>query len=284
MMGLRLDRRGLTLVELLIGLIVASLVGSTMIKVMLSEARASSQREAWRTARSVARGSLNRLLTDLRMVEAEGGVIAAASDGQTLTIRVPYAMGILCSSTAPVTAALLPVDAPTWAAASFGGFAWRDTLTGSYTYVTSGVSLAVGSAAVCTTNSVTPVDPSGGATSRIVLLSGALGGAPAIGTPVVLFEQVEYRFAPSTLVPGQIGLWRRTNSRDEELAAPFDPTSRIRYYVAGSATPQDNTPASLADLRGFELRLRGESDPPAAGGPPKQVDLSTSVYFKNRRD
>lgn len=284
MMRPRLDTKGLTLVELLLGMIVAALVGSAMLKVMLTDARASSQREAWRTARSVARGSLNRLLTDLRMVEAEGGVVAAANDGQTLAIRVPYAMGILCSNTAPVTAALLPLDAPTWAAANFDGFAWRDTLTGVYTYVASGASLTVGSAAVCTANSVTPVDPSGGATGRIVLLSGALGGAPAIGTPVILFEQVEYRFAPSTLVPGQIGLWRRTGSRDEELAAPFDPSSRIRYYVSGGVMPQDNAPASLADLRGFELRLRGESDPPAAGGPPKQVDLSTSVFFKNRRD
>lgn len=280
----RLDTRGLTLVELLIAIIVAAVVGSAMLKVLVSEARASSQREAWRAARSVARGSLNRLLTDLRMIEAEGGVVAAANDGKSMTLRVPYAMGVLCSATAPVTASLLPVDPPAWSAATFDGFAWRDTLSGGYTYVTSGVSLAVGTTSVCTSSSVATVDPSGGAAGRIVLLGGTLGGTPAIGTPVFLFERVEYRFAASTLVPGQTGLWRRTAAQDEELAAPFDTSSRFRYYVLGNATAQDNAPASLSDPRGFELRLLGRSDPPSGGGSPKQVNLSTSVFFKNRRD
>lgn len=278
------NRKGLTLVELLVALIVASLVGGAMLKVMLSEARASSQREAWRSARSVARGSLNRLLSDLRMVEAEGGVEAASNDGQSITVRVPYAMGVLCSSIAPVTASLLPVDGPTWTAASFGGFAWRDTLSGAYTYVTAGVSVTPGALPLCTANSVAAISPSSPSPGRIVLLGGTLGGTPAIGTPVLLFERVQYRFAPSTLLPGKIGLWRTTAGGDEELAAPFDASSRFRYHVQGTPLAQDNAPAPLATFRGVELRLRGESDPSTAGGGTKRVDLTTAVFFKNRRD
>ena len=77
------------------------------------------------------------------------------------------------------------------------------------------------SASVCTTNSVAAIPSSGGATSRVVQLSGTLGGTPAIGTPVLIYESVQYRFAPSTLVPGQLGLWRTTALLDEEARAVF---------------------------------------------------------------
>ena len=53
------------------------------------------QQEAWREARSVSRGGINRLLSDLRAVEA-GGLQAAAAGGQDFTVRVPYGFGVLC--------------------------------------------------------------------------------------------------------------------------------------------------------------------------------------------
>jgi prepilin-type N-terminal cleavage/methylation domain-containing protein len=275
------ERRGVTLVELLMAMLIAGLVGGAMVKVMLADARASRDREAWRSARAVSRGSVNRLLSDLRMVEAEGAVTAASADGQTITLRVPYAMGVLCNATSPVTVRLLPVDQPTWDGASFSGFAWRDTLSGAYVYVNA-ATISAGSAATCTTNSVAAVPSSGGAASRVVQLTGALGGTPAIGTPVLLFESVDYRFAASTLVPGRTGLWRRTALLDEELAAPSDATSRFSYYVGNATAPQNAVPGSLASIRGLELVLHGQGD--AAGGLAKTMTLTTAAFFKNRRD
>jgi prepilin-type N-terminal cleavage/methylation domain-containing protein len=276
------ERRGVTLVELLMALVIAGLVGGAMVKVMLADARASRDREAWRSARAVSRGSVNRLLSDLRMVEAEGAVTAASADGQTITLRVPYAMGILCNATAPVTVRLLPVDQPTWDGASFSGFAWRDTLSGAYVYVSSGAAISAGSAATCTANSVAAVPSSGGAASRVVQLAGTLGGTPAIGTPVLLFESVDYRFDASALVAGRTGLWRRTALLDEELAAPFEATSRFSYYVGNATAPQDAVPASLASIRGLELLLHGQGD--VSGGVSKTMTLTTAAFFKNRRD
>lgn len=277
-----MGRRGVTLVELLVAIVIAGLVGAAMLQVMLADAKASRQREAWRAARAVSRGSVNRLLTDLRMAEAEGAVAAASADGQTITLRVPYAMGILCNNTAPVTARLMPVDTPSWNGATYGGFAWRDTLSGAYVYVTSGTTLTNGSASVCTTNSVADIPSSGGATSRVVQLSGALGGTPAIGTPVLLFESVQYRFAPSTLVPGQLGLWRTTAALDEEVAAPFDASSRFSYFVGNATTPQTTPPGSLSSIRGLDLVLHGQGEVPGAAA--KTMNLRTAAFFKNRRD
>jgi len=69
-----LARRGFTLVELLISLIVTAIIGTALVRMVVSQARFMDQQEAWREARSVSRGGVNRLFSDLRAVEAGGGM------------------------------------------------------------------------------------------------------------------------------------------------------------------------------------------------------------------
>ena len=54
-------RRGFSLVEMLVGLVVMGVLGAAMLKILLAERRADGQSEAWRNARAVARASLNLL-------------------------------------------------------------------------------------------------------------------------------------------------------------------------------------------------------------------------------
>ena len=93
-----LSRRGFTLVELLISLVVTAIIGAALVRMVVSQARFMDQQEAWRQARSVSRGGINRLFSDLRSVEAAGGMVAAAAGGQDFTVRVPYAFGVLCGT------------------------------------------------------------------------------------------------------------------------------------------------------------------------------------------
>ena len=65
-----LARRGFTLVELLLSLVVSAIIGAALVRMVLSQARFMDQQEAWREARSVSRGGINRLLSDLRAVQA----------------------------------------------------------------------------------------------------------------------------------------------------------------------------------------------------------------------
>src|SRR5947208_353322 len=105
MTGPARSRRGFTLIELLVGMVISAIIGVAMVKVIMSQTRFMDNQEAWRTARGVSRGSLNRLMSDLRMVEATNGLEAAAAGGKDFTVKVPYAFGVVCSSTGTATTA-----------------------------------------------------------------------------------------------------------------------------------------------------------------------------------
>jgi len=294
-MSRSLGRAGLTLVELLVALTVTSIAGAALIQVMLAQNRASSSNEAWRVARAVSRGSLNRLLADLRVAEAEGALDALTVDGKNITLRVPYAMGVACNTTLPLAATMLPVDNTAWSAARFGGFAWRDNATSAYRYRSvsgSGATIFTpGTGAVCTAAGIAtlPASAGGGTAGRVVNLNAStLGsGSPSIGMNVLVYQQVRYQFAPSVALPTRIALWRQVlnGGPNEELAAPFDSTARFRFYVVGSSVSQGSVPSPRSLTRGIEIHLDGMSETaPAGGTDPKRMALTTSIFFKNRRD
>lgn len=290
-----LGRHGLTLVELLVALTVTTIAGAALIQVMLAQNRASGTNEAWRVARAVSRGSLNRLLADLRIAEAEGALDTSTVDGRDITLRVPYAIGVACNTTLPMAVTMLPVDNTQWSAARFAGFAWRDNTTSAYRYRTTSFHGATiftpGTGSVCTTAAITtlPASAGSGTAGRVVNLNAsALGtGSPSIGMNVFVYQQVRYRFAPSAALPGRTALWREVlnGGPSEELAAPFDSTAHFSFYVVGSDVAQSAVPSPRSLTRGIEIHLDGMSEAaPPGSTDPKRVELTTSVYFKNRRD
>ena len=284
-------RRGFTLIELMVGIILSAAIGIAMVRLIMSQTRFMDNQEAWRTARGVSRSGLNRLVSDIRLLEAEGGVEAAAAGGKDFTVRVPYAFGVVCSSTGTsTTVTLMPVDSAMFAAAGYSGFALRDGSTGAYSYVTGTAAPAAGTLSNCTTGTK-PVDViaayNGSPAGQAINLSSAAITPPARGTLVFLYRRVRYEFKASTSVTGRTGLWRTlvTPNTSEELAAPFDSTARVRFYVLNSATAQDAVPSPLTNTRGLELALDGMSEKtPRGSASPKVTSVTTSVFFENRRD
>lgn len=273
----RARRSGLTIIELIVTIIVLGIVGAAFVRMLTSQARFYEHQGAGRNARSISRAAVNVLLSEIRMVEVGGGVIAAAPD--TITLRVPYALGVFCGSPGGVsTLALLPTDSAMLAEPGFSGYAWRGRL-GNYNYVEGGAALAAPVPGTCVSSGLTP--PPG---SPRVGLTPTLPMGADVGTVVLLTRRITYAFANSASVPGRIALWRRVHATGarEELAAPFDATARFRFYNRNANTPQDAVPA-LTDIRGFELVLDGASESsPALTGTPQRAPLTTSVFFRNR--
>ncbi len=273
-------RRGFSLTELVITMLIAGILGVAVTKILITTSRFYGQDAALRSARTVARSPIGLLEQELRMVEVAGGVLGA--DSASLSFRAPYAMGLTCTAGGgTATVSLLPADSLTLAGAGFSGYAWRSA-AGAWTYVEAGATLGVGNGTLCTGASVTTL-PGG----SVVTLTPAPPATEGIGTPIFLYQRIGYRFAASTAMPGRLALWRdvAASGLSEELVAPFDASARFRFFVRSADTAQAAAPAALADLRGVELVLAGASERASPGrARPASVSLTAAVFFRNRAD
>jgi hypothetical protein len=222
---------------------------------------------------------MNMIVSELRMLEQGGGVISATNT--RITVRAPYAMGIVCGNSTNVTVSRLPADSFMVANAGPSGYAFR-AANGSYTYVVGAPTITNAGASVCSAASVTVVTE--GTNGGAIQIAGTPTPAPDIGTPLFLYQDITYEFKNSVNFPGRRALWRRIDAvpLDEELVAPFDTAAKFRFYVSDAATAQTAVPGSLNTITGLELTLDGLSDRPDRNGNRQRVPLTTSVFFKNR--
>jgi prepilin-type N-terminal cleavage/methylation domain-containing protein len=279
-------RRGFTLVELLVGIVLFGIIGALCTKLLTTQGRFFDKQGMDNAARNVSRSSLNRVISDFRMIEATGGVVAASST--SLTLRIPFAIGVMCANAGGVTQiSLLPVDSTTYANAGFYGYAWRNFTTGAYSYVENPATEADGVAAVCTGQNVSTV-PGGKVVQLTPVLPTGLNQA-GLGTPVFLYSRIRYELKASTAIPGKLGLYRTSIApngvqKSEELVAPFASTAGWKFFVVnGGTVAQTAVPGNLADIRGLELHLDGLSESIAATKlTAESAPFTTAVFFKNR--
>lgn len=210
------------------------------------------------------------------MVETGSGVVAASAS--SVTLRVPVVMGLVCGTSGAATVlSLMPVDSVVLANAALSGHAFRQA-SGVYSYTEGTPTVSTGGGNTCTNESITTV-----AGGRQVVVTPQLPGAP-IGTVAFLYQRVRYDFATSTAITGRVGLWRtlEQSGATEELAAPFDASSRFRYYRADQDTVDTGVPA-LSEIRGIGLELVGASEHTRFGRvTPETSLLQTAVFFMNR--
>lgn len=279
----RRARRGFTLIELLVGVVIFAIIGALFTKLLTIQGRFFDRQGMGNAARNVSRASLNRVVSDFRMIETSSGVIAATPT--SLTVRIPFAIGVMCQNANGGSAlSLLPVDSTTYVNADYYGYAWRNFQTGAYSYVEGGSTKEVGDPASCAGVSITMV-PNG----RTVIVKPPLPAFAGLGTPVFLYSRVRYEFKASTAVPGKLGLYRTSIANNgaetsEELVAPFAATAGWKFFTLnGGNVATVDPPANLADLRGLELHLDGLSEYVVAGSATnEQAPFTTAVFFKNR--
>jgi prepilin-type N-terminal cleavage/methylation domain-containing protein len=264
------NRRGVTLVELMITLLVFGILGTALARLMISNSRYVSRQDTLLEARQTARAAMNVMLPELRMV-ADGGLVAAAPD--SVTARVPYAFGVFCQNEYAV---LAPPDSTVYATAVPAGIAYQLS-NGLYGFdATVSVVGTTTNTADCDADSIRAI--SGG--QRITLSVPNL--APA-GRIFFLYQTVTYKFGASVAFPGRRALWRRAaGAAAEELLSPFDTAARFRFLVGSRLTPQTAVPSPLSNVRGLELRLVGASVRPAQGAAePTRFSLQPRVRFGN---
>jgi hypothetical protein len=290
----------MTVTEVIIALVLIGIVGGMFAKMLVAQGRFFNVQHGRRVARGVSRAPMNVLLSELRMVQDQGGVDAAQADGKRVRVKVPFRFGTACGTVGGATvASMLPVDSSV--SATYAGWAWR-AVDGSYTELAAADPLGADSlrdvtglagAVTCTDARIhTPVvGTAGGGTKagRILELRPASAAAPVI-SPVYLWQYVAYEFKASTAYPGRIGLYRiqadgTPAAQEVELMAPFDTSARFKFFVPGQDASQVAVPGTLSTIRGLDLVLNGAAAKPASAGSKPAVNrLTTAVFFKNVRN
>ena len=278
----------------MIAIIILAIVAVAFTKVLRTQVRFADRQASEKDARDISRSGLNALLTDVRMVDADSGIVAAARD--SFTVLAPYAEGVVCGNdgaNTTSTIALLPYDSLTYAEGGYSGYAYIDTTTTGYNY--SQVYQYV-------KNNITPVhvDSAAAATSAPCRSStdtvsifhwGAVSVQPAIPDrsrfqAAMLVRYVTYSLKPSVTIPGARGLFRRVVNGprgDEELVAPFDTSAQFRYYLVSGSKVSSATGSALNQIRGIEMQLDAKSDRTVPGSAkPATAPMTTAIFFKNR--
>lgn len=274
-----LNRAGFTLAETMVALVLTAVIGAAVTGVFVAQSRFFDRTEKLSFARGVSRGATNIIMSEMRMLEAAGAVVGSpAPTNRRITLRVPYALGIVCGNLGVLTVSRFPSDPSILSDSGFSGYAYR-TAAGTYTYVTSSTRPVAGTASVCTASNIAVLTGLGGVVEQLPLV-----GSPVVAQPVFYFQNITYEFKASAAVPGRVALWRRIESRniDEELVAPFDTTAKFRFYINNRATPQTAVPGAVNTITGFELVLDGLSERRGSNGQFERVPLKTSVFFRNQ--
>jgi prepilin-type N-terminal cleavage/methylation domain-containing protein len=288
------DRRGFTLIEIMMALFILAVVSVAFTKVVRTQVRFADRQASAKDARDISRSGLNALLTDIRMVDADSGIVVATRD--SFTVLAPYAEGIVCGPNNGATGsviALLPYDSLTYAEGGYSGYAYIDTTTTGvayqqrYQYVKNSTtpirldSAATATSAPCRTSTDTVS----------IFKQGAVLVQPAIPVQsryqaAMLVRYITYSFKPSATIPGARGLYRRVVNGprgDEELVAPFDTGAQFRYYLTTGVKQSSVTGSSLTQIRGIELQLDAKSDRTVPGSAtPPTAPMTTAIFFKNR--
>lgn len=279
-------RRGVSLVELLIAMLVAAIIGASLISLLVGQSKFSERLTAERDARSAARSAQAILTSDLRMVDPDWGVEAASTT--LLRIRVPYALGVFCGVNGTnYIVQVLPVDPAQFDEAGHAGYAIRG-VGGVFTPYTVAGRSVVGSSTACT-----------GATPAIEVVPGATivqlpqpatpPAEPVAGTPVVLYRRIEYSYGTST-VHGQRALFRTVLVGDGnvavEVGGPFLGTAAFAFFTrAAPETATGTAPVPITNLVGIQVGMPGRSERnPRLATQTVSTDLTTSIYFTNRRN
>ena len=283
-------RQGFSLIEVLACLVILGLLGTALTRMMLAQTRLYELQRAKRDSRAIGRTSMNLLFSDLRMVhdgaDASGSVIVASPE--TLEVRVPYAMGIICGNNgSATTVSMLVADSSVVGMSKYAGWAWRNHVTGKYSYVPgdtiSNSPVTSNSLSLCNLTAKIGFDTVAGRTwGALDLKPMTLAAGLQVGAPVFLYQDVTYYFAGSTAYPGKIGLYRLVGGRTaDELVAPFDAAARFKFFVRNIDTSTVTPPAVLDSLVGVSLLLTGSSPSDMAGRVAERSKMETAVLFRN---
>ncbi len=262
------DRRGFTLVELMIVAVVGAMVVGATYQIMLSSQRALTIQTAQVQGRQAVRAGLDILFSELReLSRAEGDIVTMGPD--RIEIRAMRAFGLVCG----VDPSGSPVRVRKMGRFFKGGdsimvFADNRVEIASDDTILSGIVASIDTTETC----------SGGDAAQLLTVP-ALASALAtdtvrIGAPVRAFTI--YTYGLYSLL-GDYYLARKSGTTTAPLVGPLS-SNGVSFIYKDSFGNVTTNPRAVSQI---EVTLRSESRVLNAQGRPVADSLTTAIYLRN---
>lgn len=283
------DRRaGFTLIELMIGLILAGLFATVLFQLILGQSRFTREQGGREEVQQNVRGAMELIASELRAVPA-GAITAAGAN--SISFRMPRAYGVLCDP---------PMLTPGTAWVAFPGDAFPADLPTSFTSTNWGIALpGAAGAGTLAAFPMTGVTAVGNACANLNLPAGStalvrgirysgLATTGAVATPVFLYQEFRYRVdtSPDPALEGKWLLRANGASPAQPLAGPMIESGTgasiggISFRYLCDNTPVAPSLVTANNINSIRVVLAMQSR--ATNGARRQDEVdSTTVHLRN---
>jgi type II secretory pathway pseudopilin PulG len=241
----RLRSAGFTIVEILITIVVAGVLGAALMSLVLGQQRFYGHSDDTINAQQNLRAAMDLMATELRMASPTD-VMVARSD--SVVVRSDILRAVVCDVTAGDEATVFVYDSVTSAnlPSGFRGTAYSGAYDSTFVYgdnFTPTNSTGGAAQATCTANGA-PTGQPAWTYRRTTGWTGEFGAVPDRGSLIRWYGSLAYSFGTSGSNTGD-ALWRNA----DELVTPFEVGAVFRYVMANGSVQNSVGGGQLANIR-----------------------------------
>lgn len=254
---MRSRERGFTLIEVLITVVVAGVLGAALMSLVLGQQKFYGQSEDAVIAQQNIRASLDLMGAELRMA---GPSDILAADADSVAVRSDILRGVICRMPNSDQAYVFVYDTVATANLPGGvrGTAYSNPYDSAWVYepgFTPSSSVSNTAQTVCVTQKGAP---STRPLSDFRDTNGwtAFAAPPDEGALVRWYGRLAYRLSPSGSDPNAWAIWRS----GQELVTPFATSSRFRYVMANGSVRNSVGAGQLDQIRQIRVEVTAIGD------------------------
>ncbi len=261
---------GFTLVEIMIAITVASVLGAAILSLVLGQNRFYGQSDDTIYAQQSLRAAMDMIASELRMA-GSGDVIAAEAD--SVVVRFDLERAVVCLDDPSNDRVYLYVYDRVGNAnvpSGFRGAAFSSPYDTDWTYGDSWTGTSETSSqalTACDANGAPNSDPAS-SYRRVAGWGAKFGTVPEKGSLIRFYGKLTYKLAPSSFTDG-LAIWRN----GQELVSPFEDGAAFSYELSNGLTLSSVPVTDLLKVETIKV------DVTAVGDGPNRFDVRRSIEY-----
>ncbi len=262
-------RRGFTLVELLVVVVLGTVVVMASLQILITNQRTYTAQNAKIQGQQTTRAALDLLSSELREISAQGGDLLAMG-ADSLTIRTMRKFGVTCAVDFTAQPKLTVIRVGDWFTTNDSTFVFADnnvTMAGDDVWLSTKVT-AVDTTKFCASQSAQELTFTGQSTLFT-------NDTVLVGASIRSFERYTYGLYQ---INGESYLGRRTTGSAVPVVGPVKSSNGVAFsYLDGNGA----TTTVAADVRQILVTIRTASGVLGAGNQPVSDSITARIYTRN---